>query len=89
MSRALWSVCSTSRTKRSNSLRGSTGSTVAVSTGLSVGYVLWLVRGGVLLSSVLSSMPAWQQFLSEEEIWKVILFLYDYTGYEPRSWGEE
>ena len=36
------------------------GSTVAVSTGLSVGYVLWLVRGGVLLSSVLSSLPAWR-----------------------------
>jgi hypothetical protein len=36
------------------------GSTVAVSTGLSVGYVVWLVRGGVLLSSVLSALPAWQ-----------------------------
>jgi mono/diheme cytochrome c family protein len=37
----------------------------------------------------ISSMPVWQQFLNEEEIWKVILFLYDYTGYEPRSWEEE
>ena len=36
------------------------GSSIAVSTGLSVGYVLWLVRGGVLLSSVLSSLPAWR-----------------------------
>ena len=35
-------------------------STLAVSTGLSVGYVLWLVRGGVLLSSLLTSMPAWR-----------------------------
>jgi hypothetical protein len=35
------------------------GSTAAVSTGLSVGYVAWLLRGGVLLSTVLSSMPAW------------------------------
>ncbi|NND72263.1 MAG: hypothetical protein HKN43_11880, partial [Rhodothermales bacterium] len=36
------------------------GSSVAVTTGLSVGYVAWMVRGGVLLSSVLSSLPAWQ-----------------------------
>lgn len=35
------------------------GSTAAVSTGLSVGYVAWLLRGGVLLSTVVSSMPAW------------------------------
>ena len=36
----------------------------------------------------LSSMPVWQDFLTEDEIWKVILFLYDYTGHRPRSWGE-
>ncbi|MCP4340448.1 MAG: DUF4347 domain-containing protein [Desulfobulbaceae bacterium] len=36
------------------------GSAIAVSTGLSVGYVAWLIRGGMLLSSVLFSMPAWQ-----------------------------
>ncbi|MBT8359900.1 MAG: hypothetical protein KJO32_03010, partial [Deltaproteobacteria bacterium] len=35
------------------------GSAIAVSTGLSVGYVVWLIRGGMLLSSVLFSMPAW------------------------------
>jgi mono/diheme cytochrome c family protein len=35
----------------------------------------------------ISSMPIWQDFLSEEEIWKVILFLYNYTGHRPRSWG--
>jgi predicted outer membrane repeat protein len=35
-------------------------SSLAVSTSLSVGYVLWLVRGGVLLSSLLSTLPAWQ-----------------------------
>lgn len=28
--------------------------------GLSIGYVIWLVRGGVLLSSMLSALPAWQ-----------------------------
>jgi hypothetical protein len=31
-------------------------------------------------------MPVWQNFLNEEEIWKVILFLYDYTGHRPRAW---
>ena len=33
---------------------------VAGSLGLSVGYVVWLVRGGVLMSSMLSALPAWQ-----------------------------
>jgi mono/diheme cytochrome c family protein len=37
----------------------------------------------------ISAMPVWQDFLSEDEIWKVILFLYDYTGYRPRSWEAE
>ena len=36
------------------------GSTLAATTSLSVGYVIWLIRGGVLLSSVLSSLPAWR-----------------------------
>jgi hypothetical protein len=31
-----------------------------VSGGLAVGYVLWLIRGGYLLSSLLTSMPAWR-----------------------------
>ena len=35
-------------------------SSIALSTGLSVGYVIWLVRGGALLGSMLSAMPAWQ-----------------------------
>ncbi|MEZ5739634.1 MAG: DUF4347 domain-containing protein [Burkholderiaceae bacterium] len=35
-------------------------STVAVSTGVSIGYVIWLVRGGALLSSLLASLPAWR-----------------------------
>jgi hypothetical protein len=36
------------------------GSAITVSTGLSVGYVVWLLRGGMLLSTLLSSLPAWQ-----------------------------
>lgn len=34
-----------------------------------------------------SAMPAWELFLTEEEIWDVILFLYEYTGFEPRAQG--
>lgn len=34
-----------------------------------------------------SAMPAWELFLTEDEIWDVILFLYEYTGYEPRAQG--
>jgi hypothetical protein len=37
----------------------SLASTALVSTGLSVGYVIWLVRGGVLMTSLMSVVPAW------------------------------
>lgn len=55
-------------------------------------YLFWrIATGGPGLPKEaapwISSMPIWQDFLSEEEIWKVILFLYDYTGHRPRSWG--
>ena len=30
-----------------------------------------------------TSMPAWERFLKEEEMWDVILFLYDFTGQRP------
>lgn len=36
------------------------GSSLAVSAGMSAGYVAWLARSGVLLSSVISSMPVWR-----------------------------
>jgi mono/diheme cytochrome c family protein len=32
-----------------------------------------------------TAMPAWEKFLEEEEIWDVILFLYDFTGQRPRA----
>lgn len=32
-----------------------------------------------------SAMPAWEKMLKEEEIWEVILFLYDFTGQKPRG----
>ena len=57
-------------------------------------YLFWrIATGGPGLPDEgapwISSMPVWQNFLSEEEIWKVILFLYDYTGQRPRSWEAE
>lgn len=36
-----------------------------------------------------SAMPVWHEMLTEDEVWKIILFLYDYTGYVPRSWELE
>ncbi|MHB8474220.1 MAG: DUF4347 domain-containing protein [Gammaproteobacteria bacterium] len=36
------------------------GVSIVTTTGLSVGYVAWLARGGALLTSVLSSLPAWR-----------------------------
>ena len=32
-----------------------------------------------------SAMPAWEKFLTEEEMWEAILFLYDFTGQKPRA----
>lgn len=36
-----------------------------------------------------SAMPVWEDMLQEDEVWKIISFLYDYTGFEPRSWELE
>jgi len=35
-----------------------------------------------------TAMPAWERFLTEEEMWDVVMFLSDYTGYTPRARGE-
>ena len=35
-----------------------------------------------------SAMPAWEDLLTEEEIWAVIIFLYEQAGVEPRQLGE-
>ena len=32
-----------------------------------------------------SAMPAWEKFLTEEEMWDVVLFLYDFNDYRPRA----
>lgn len=39
--------------------QGVVASSVVVTTGLSVGYVLWLARGGALLASMASAIPMW------------------------------
>ena len=36
------------------------GATMVTGAGLTIGYVAWLIRGGVLLTSLLSTMPAWR-----------------------------
>jgi hypothetical protein len=35
-----------------------------------------------------SAMPAWEKFLTVEEMWDVVLFLYDHTGQRPREQEE-
>ena len=57
-------------------------------------YVFWrAATGGPGLPKEatpwLSAMPIWQNFLKEDELWKIILFLYDYTGRVPRVMKEE
>ncbi|MBO6573894.1 MAG: cytochrome c [Rhodothermales bacterium] len=62
-------------------------STIAM---LQENYLFWrIAKGGpglpVESTPWSSAMPAWELFLTEEEIWDVILFLYDYTGHRPRA----
>jgi len=35
-----------------------------------------------------SAMPAWEDILTEDEIWAVIIFLYEQTPWNPRTWEE-
>ena len=32
-----------------------------------------------------TAMPAWEKFLTEEEMWDVVLFLYDFSNQQPRA----
>jgi mono/diheme cytochrome c family protein len=54
-------------------------------------YVFWRVaKGWRGLSAGAhpwdSAMPAFEDFLEEDAIWKVILYIYDATGNTPRTW---
>jgi len=35
-----------------------------------------------------TAMPVWEKFLTEEEMWDVVTFLSDFTGYTPRARSE-
>ena len=53
-------------------------------------YVFWRVAKGAPdlpdeSGPWSSAMPAWEKFLTEEEIWDVILFIYDFTGHNPSA----
>ena len=54
-------------------------------------YLFWrIAKGGPGLPAESapgrSAMPRWEGRLSEQEIWAVILFLYEKTGHPPRTW---
>jgi mono/diheme cytochrome c family protein len=58
---------------------------------LEEGYVYWRVAtGGPGLPQGAtpwnSSMPVWQDFLTEDEIWQVIAYVYDASGSTARTW---
>jgi mono/diheme cytochrome c family protein len=61
---------------------------------LTESFVFWrIAKGGPGLPNEggpwNSSMPAWEQFLTENEIWSVIIFLYEQANKTPRTWEEE
>src|SRR5262245_35643357 len=56
---------------------------------LAEGYVFWrIAKGGPGLPKEStpwnSAMPAWEDRLTEEQIWQVVYFLYETTGHPPR-----
>ena len=60
---------------------------------LTESFVFWrIAKGGPGLPKEgapwNSAMPAWEDMLTEEEIWAVIVFLYEQTGWSPRTWHE-
>ena len=60
---------------------------------LTESFVFWRVaKGGPGLpregTPWNSAMPAWEDLLTEREIWAVVLFLYEQTGWKPRTWEE-
>ena len=57
-------------------------------------YVFWrIAKGGPGLplegTPWDSAMPAWEDILEADEIWSVIIYLYERTGNTPRTWEEE
>jgi mono/diheme cytochrome c family protein len=61
---------------------------------LTESFVFWrIAKGGPGLPAEgtpwNSAMPAWEPIITENEIWAVIIFLYEQTGWSPRTWEEE
>jgi len=57
---------------------------------LQEGFLFWRIsKGGIGLPEEggpwNSAMPAWENFLSEEQIWDVILYIYDFIEQKPRA----
>ena len=58
---------------------------------LTESYVFWRVaKGGPGLppegTPWNSAMPAWENYLSEDEVWSVVLYIYEQSGHKPRRW---
>ena len=58
---------------------------------LTESFVFWrIAKGGPGLpregTPWNSAMPVWEDFLTEDEIWAVVTFLYEQTGWQPRRW---
>jgi mono/diheme cytochrome c family protein len=58
---------------------------------LTESFVFWrIAKGGPGLpregTPWNSAMPVWEEFLTEDEIWSVIIFLYEQSGFSPRRW---
>lgn len=60
---------------------------------LTESFVFWrIAKGGPGLpregTPWNSAMPAWEDILTQDEIWAVIIFLYEQVGATPRTWEE-
>ncbi|HUO99947.1 MAG TPA: cytochrome c [Gemmatimonadota bacterium] len=60
---------------------------------LTESFVFWrIAKGGPGLpregAPWNSAMPAWEEILTKDEIWSVIVFLYEQSGNRPRTWAE-
>lgn len=61
---------------------------------LTESYVFWRVaKGGPGLpregTPWNSGMPVWEDYLTTDEIWAVVVFLYEQAGLAPRTWEHE
>lgn len=61
---------------------------------LTESFVFWrIAKGGPGLpregTPWNSAMPVWEDYLTEDEIWSVIIFIYQQSGWQPRRWEAE